>query len=138
MQGMILPICSIFFSILLCIIFFLKKRMPLLENNMYTIMIIVVLIDSILVTILQSFSFFNITPTIDIISLAIVPFALNPIRLKSHPPTKPPSIPRIIFFTQLVFSCMTAVAMHPAIAPMIILQIIPILLTSLLSQSFAY
>ena len=67
MQEMILPICSIFFSILLCIIFFLKKRMPLLENNMYTIMIIVVLIDSILVTILQSFSLFNITPTIDII-----------------------------------------------------------------------
>ena len=67
MQGMILPICSIFFSILLCMIFFLKKRMPLLENNMYTIMIIVVLIDSILVTILQSFSLFNITPTIDII-----------------------------------------------------------------------
>ena len=67
MQGLLLPICSIFFSILLCICFFIKKRLPLLENNMYSIMIIAVLIDSILVTILQSFSFNTITPTIDTI-----------------------------------------------------------------------
>ena len=67
MQGLLLPICSIIFSILLCICFFIKKRLPLLENNMYSIMIITVLIDSILVTILQSFSFNTITPTIDII-----------------------------------------------------------------------
>ena len=65
MLGMILPICSIFFSILLCVVFFTKKRIPILENNMYAIMIITVLIDSILVTILQSFSLINITPTID-------------------------------------------------------------------------
>ena len=65
MLGMILPICSIFFSILLCLVFFTKKRIPILENNMYAIMIITVLIDSILVTILQSFSLINITPTID-------------------------------------------------------------------------
>lgn len=67
MQGLLLPICSIIFSILLCICFFIKKRLPLLENNMYSIMIIAVLIDSILVTILQSFSFNTITPTIDTI-----------------------------------------------------------------------
>ena len=67
MQGLLLPICSIIFSILLCICFFIKKRLPLLENNMYSIMIITVLIDSILVTILQSFSFNTITPTIDTI-----------------------------------------------------------------------
>ena len=67
MQGLLLPICSIIFSILLCICFFIKKRIPLLENNMYSIMIIAVLIDSILVTIIQSFFFNTITPTIDTI-----------------------------------------------------------------------
>ena len=67
MQGLLLPICSIIFSILLCICFFIKKRLPLLENNMYSIMIIAVLIDSILVTIIQSFFFNTITPTIDTI-----------------------------------------------------------------------
>jgi len=67
MQGLLLPICSIFFSILLCICFFSKKRIPILENNMYAIMIITVLIDGIIVTILQSFSFYTITPTIDTI-----------------------------------------------------------------------
>ena len=55
MSGILLPACSIFFSALLCIIYFSKKRINLLENKMYSIMIIAILIDSILVTVLQSF-----------------------------------------------------------------------------------
>ena len=55
MSGILLPACSIFFSALLCIIYFSKKRINLLENKMYSIMIVSIVIDSILVTILQSF-----------------------------------------------------------------------------------
>ena len=52
MAGILLPACAIFFSGLLCIIYFSKKRVNLLENKMYSVMIISILIDSILVTIL--------------------------------------------------------------------------------------
>ena len=55
MAGILLPACAIFFSGLLCIIYFSKKRVNLLENTMYSVMIISILMDSILVTILQSF-----------------------------------------------------------------------------------
>ena len=47
MSGILLPACSIFFSALLCIIYFSKKRINLLENKMYSIMIISIVIDSI-------------------------------------------------------------------------------------------
>ena len=53
MSGILLPVCSIFFAGLLCLIFFLKKRVSLLENKMYSIMLICSLIDSIFVSILQ-------------------------------------------------------------------------------------
>ena len=53
MAGILLPVCSIFFSILLCIVFFSKKRINLIENNIYSVMLIVSVIDSILVSILQ-------------------------------------------------------------------------------------
>ncbi|MGM9834521.1 MAG: ATP-binding protein [Bacilli bacterium] len=55
MSGALLPICSMFFSALLCIIYFSKERVNLLENKMYSTMIIAVFIDSILISILQLF-----------------------------------------------------------------------------------
>lgn len=55
MSGVLLPACAVFFSSLICLIYFSKKRVSLLENKMYSIMIISVFVDSILVTILQSF-----------------------------------------------------------------------------------
>ena len=53
MSGPLLPICAIVFSLLLCIMFFGKKRIDLFENNLYGIMLIAVLFDSILVSILH-------------------------------------------------------------------------------------
>ena len=57
MSGLLLPVCAIFFNVLLCWIYFSKKRINLLENKMYGCMLICGLIDSILVTILQCISF---------------------------------------------------------------------------------
>ena len=54
MSGILLPACSIFFSILLCCAYFLKKRFPLVENKVYSVMLIISAVDSIIVTILQS------------------------------------------------------------------------------------
>jgi len=53
MAGVLLPACSIFFSILLCCAYFLKKRFPLAENKIYSVMLIISVLDSIIVTILQ-------------------------------------------------------------------------------------
>ena len=49
-----LPICGIVFSLLLILVYFTKKRINLLENKMYSIMLICVLIDSILVVVEKS------------------------------------------------------------------------------------
>lgn len=54
MSGILLPACSIFFSVLLCCAYFFKKRFPLVENKVYSVMLIISVIDSIIVTILQS------------------------------------------------------------------------------------
>ena len=48
------PICALLFSILLCFIYFSKKRVDLIENNMYALMLVCVLIDSILVIVEKS------------------------------------------------------------------------------------
>ncbi|MBR6641067.1 MAG: hypothetical protein IKL08_02600, partial [Clostridia bacterium] len=53
MEGLYLPICSIFFSIMLIFIYFSKKRIDLIENKIFSVMLICSVIDSILVTILQ-------------------------------------------------------------------------------------
>lgn len=53
MEGIILPICALFFSSLLCIIYFLKKRVNILENKIYSIMVIICLIDSVIESLLQ-------------------------------------------------------------------------------------
>lgn len=61
MSGILLPSCAVFFSTLLCAVYFLKKRVNLLENKMYSVMLISILLDSICVTILFSFTFGGIT-----------------------------------------------------------------------------
>ncbi len=53
MAGILLPICATFFSLLLTIIYFSKKRIDLVENKIYSLMILVVLIDSALVSLVQ-------------------------------------------------------------------------------------
>ena len=53
MTGAILPICSVIFSVLLCLVYFAKKRINLVENKMFAIMIVVTLLDSIIVSALQ-------------------------------------------------------------------------------------
>ncbi len=52
-MGYLLPTCSIFFSILLCVVYFSKKRINLLENKIYSLMIVFVLITSIIESFLQ-------------------------------------------------------------------------------------
>ena len=54
MEGLYLPVCSIFFSIMLIFIYFSKKRIDLIENKIFSVMLICSVIDSILVTILQA------------------------------------------------------------------------------------
>lgn len=55
MSGLLLPACSIFFSSLLIIIFYSKKRINLVENKLYSIMIMSSFFDSCLASILQIF-----------------------------------------------------------------------------------
>ena len=54
MCGVLLPMCSIFFSVLLCFAYFFKERFPLIENKVYSVMLIVSVVDSIIVAILQA------------------------------------------------------------------------------------
>src|SRR5699024_3734222 len=56
--------------LLLCCIYFLKKRYPLVENKVYSVMLIISVIDSIIVTILQTIPIlFNTEECIKIISI---------------------------------------------------------------------
>ena len=59
MEAVLLPICSIFFSLLLCVAFFSKKRIKLIENNLYGIMLITILFDGIFVSLAQGVTIFN-------------------------------------------------------------------------------
>jgi signal transduction histidine kinase/CheY-like chemotaxis protein len=68
MQGILLPAWSIIFSGLLLIIYFSKKRLDLLENKFFSIMLIVSFIDSCLVTILQMFGYYLSHTAIEIIN----------------------------------------------------------------------
>ncbi len=56
MPNLYLPVAATIFSILLIIVYFSKKRISLLENKLYSIMLVVILIDSLLSSIL----FFNV------------------------------------------------------------------------------
>lgn len=62
MVGLQLPVCSIFFSLLLCVVYFIKKRIHILENKMYSVMVAGSVIDSIIVSILQTIALYEITP----------------------------------------------------------------------------
>ena len=70
LSGILLPACSVFFSTLLCVAYFFKKRFPLLENKVYSVMVISSVLDSILVTILQVIAtFYNANNYYVLISL---------------------------------------------------------------------
>ena len=51
MTELHLPICATFFSLLLCIVFFCKKRLWLIENKIYGVMLITGFLDSLIVSI---------------------------------------------------------------------------------------
>lgn len=53
-SGVLLPVCSIIFSLLLVLIYYSKPRINLLENKVYATMLILCVIDSILTSLLQS------------------------------------------------------------------------------------
>lgn len=57
MLGIQLPICSIVFSFFLLIIYHSKDRVKTKETKIFSIMLIVSLIDSVIVSILQLFGF---------------------------------------------------------------------------------
>ena len=67
MEGILLPVCSLFFSGLMCYVYFSKERVDLLENKMYSCMIVCSFIDSLIVTILQSIAFFYTPGYLDFI-----------------------------------------------------------------------
>jgi len=52
--GILLPVCSTFFSILILVIYYSKQRIDLVENKVYSAMLIYCAIDSILTSVLQS------------------------------------------------------------------------------------
>ena len=67
MEGILLPVCSLFFSGLMCYIYFSKERVDLLENKMYSCMIVCSFVDSLIVTMLQSIAFFYTPGYLDFI-----------------------------------------------------------------------
>lgn len=70
MGGLLLPACSVFFSLLLCFAYLLKKRFPLIENKVYSVMLIISVFDSIIVTILQYIAYkYDVTNMQMIISI---------------------------------------------------------------------
>lgn len=50
MTELHLPVLAVFFSFLLYVVFFSKKRVNLLENKIYAVMVVGVLLDSVIVT----------------------------------------------------------------------------------------
>ncbi len=67
MEGILLPVCSLFFSGLMYYVYFSKERVDLLENKMYSCMIVCSFVDSLIVTILQSIAFFYTPGYLDFI-----------------------------------------------------------------------
>ena len=53
-SGILLPVCSVFFSILILIIYYSKPRIDLTENKVYAMMLILCIIDSLLTSVLQT------------------------------------------------------------------------------------
>ena len=72
MEGLLLPVCSVFFSFLLCFVYFFKKRVNLLENKMYSAMLVCILIDSIIVSVLQCLTLGDMSSSIVEIIISIL------------------------------------------------------------------
>ena len=51
MNELQLPICAAIFLALLCIVYFSKERLNLIENRLYSVMLVTGLIDSIIIII---------------------------------------------------------------------------------------
>ena len=68
MNELQLPLCAFFFSALLCIVFFSKERLNLIENKLYSVMIVTGLLDSIIIILERilviSGNINDVTPTI--------------------------------------------------------------------------
>lgn len=68
MKELQLPICALFFSALLCIVYFSKKRVKIIENKIYTVMLLMGLLDSVILTIerflVRSGNINDVTPLI--------------------------------------------------------------------------
>ena len=62
-SGIFLPACSVFFSFLLVIVYFSKKRVNLIENRAYAAMLIFIFFDSTLALTLQLLAFNGINDT---------------------------------------------------------------------------
>ena len=70
MSELQLPFYAMLFSLLLCFAYFLRKRINLIENRIYSIMLICSTIDCVLVVVLRIMAMFPLTPiAIKIISL---------------------------------------------------------------------
>ncbi|MDD2435770.1 MAG: ATP-binding protein [Bacilli bacterium] len=69
MDNLLLPICSVFFSTLLLIAFFSKKRVNLLENKVYSVMLVCSVIDSIVVSILRYIAIGDFETYVGLISI---------------------------------------------------------------------
>ena len=67
-MGYLLPTCSIFFSFLLCIVYYSKKRINLLENKIYSFMTIFVVITSVIESFLQYITLDGTTEIDDLLS----------------------------------------------------------------------
>ena len=52
-SGVFFPSCALLFSILMCVIYFSKKRVNLLENKSYSIMLVAIMLDSLLALSIQ-------------------------------------------------------------------------------------
>ena len=61
MEGILLPVCSCVFSLLLIFIYFMKERVDLPENKIYSKMLILSLIDGICVSIVQGLALNGVT-----------------------------------------------------------------------------
>ena len=70
-MGYLLPTCSIFFSVLLCIIYFSKKRIKILENRAYSFMVVFVLITSIIESFLQFITLNGTNATTDMFAYVL-------------------------------------------------------------------
>ena len=52
-SGLFFPACALFFSALLCIVYFSKERIKINENKLYSIMVFSILLDSFFALLLQ-------------------------------------------------------------------------------------